>query len=276
MAKKYPYMKFYPGDFASDDKVDAMCNRELGAYMRLFCKAWHQDPAGTLPDDDAKLAAWAREPLKSWRKMKVAVMAPFILSDDGRWHQKRMKQERAHLERKSHQATKAVRTRYGESTDVGTDVGVSKAFRTAIPESESEPESERTTTADANLDAAVDRFASWAARPLRSDERRRVAELVTHVEQGEAVTVGDQLVPPMSLLLDAIGEGIERATYHGIGPACQYVTAVLHRCRENGCRPGQWPDKAAKPTAGVVSPEAAAAAAVARRQQRTQQQREAS
>ena len=33
---------------------------EAKACINLWCHAWHQVPAGSLPDDDALLAAWAK------------------------------------------------------------------------------------------------------------------------------------------------------------------------------------------------------------------------
>ena len=41
-----PYFPFYPDDFASDGKVEAMTTEEVGAYTLLLCKAWREDPPG--------------------------------------------------------------------------------------------------------------------------------------------------------------------------------------------------------------------------------------
>jgi hypothetical protein len=103
-------------------------------------------------------------------------------------------------------------------------------------------------TPDPNLDSVVSRFARWAGRPLRTDERRGISELVTWAEGEPSVTVAGQTVPLVALLPEAVEEGIRSATYNGPGPARQFVTAVIQRCIDQGVRPGQWVDsKAEKP-----------------------------
>lgn len=89
---RMPYFAFYPRDFASDGKVEAMTTTEVGCYILLLCKAWHEEPPGTLPDDDGVLSRWARVTVEAWNTHKGNVMAPWTLID-GRWHQKRMKSE---------------------------------------------------------------------------------------------------------------------------------------------------------------------------------------
>ncbi len=89
--KKFPFFKFYPLDFLSDEKVAVMTPSEVGAYVLLLCVAWHQDPPGTLPDDDTVLAKWSRMTRRVWMRHKSKVMAPFDkLSDDKKYFQKRM------------------------------------------------------------------------------------------------------------------------------------------------------------------------------------------
>ena len=84
-----PYIPLNISDFLSDDKVALMNTEEVGAYILLLCRAWQQEPPGTLPDNDTYLAAWSRcSPLK-WSTMKPMVMNPFRLTDD-RWHMDRM------------------------------------------------------------------------------------------------------------------------------------------------------------------------------------------
>jgi hypothetical protein len=58
------------------------------AGVLLWCAAWHQVPAGTLPDNDAELARLAGYGfvVKEWRKVKTQAMAKFVLCSDGRWH----------------------------------------------------------------------------------------------------------------------------------------------------------------------------------------------
>lgn len=88
-----PAFLFYPSDFSSDSKVEAMTTESVGAYMLLLCKAWREEPAGSLPDDDRILARWARLESDRWMEVKAQVLAPFDLGTDSRWHQKRMRLE---------------------------------------------------------------------------------------------------------------------------------------------------------------------------------------
>lgn len=88
-----PAFLFYPSDFSSDSKVEAMTTEAVGAYMLLLCKAWREEPAGSLPDDDRILARWARLEAVHWMEIKAQVLAPFDLGTDSRWHQKRMRLE---------------------------------------------------------------------------------------------------------------------------------------------------------------------------------------
>ena len=92
---KLPYFAFYPKDFCFDSKVEAMTTLQVGAYMLLLCKAWHETPSGTLPCDDALLAKYARMKSREWLKNKDAVLQAFCFGEDGRWHQKRMEGEYA-------------------------------------------------------------------------------------------------------------------------------------------------------------------------------------
>ena len=94
MYGKLSFFPFYPKDFCSDPKVEAMTTLQVGAYMLLLCKAWEENPVGTLPCDDTVLARYARMRPKEWLKNKDAVLQAFF-QEGGRWHQKRMVAEYA-------------------------------------------------------------------------------------------------------------------------------------------------------------------------------------
>ncbi len=93
MPNEFPYFPFYVDDFAADGKVEAMTTLEVGSYILLLCKAWKEQPRGTLPDDEAVLARWSRLSPTQWSEVAPRVLACFRLSTDGRWHQKRMELE---------------------------------------------------------------------------------------------------------------------------------------------------------------------------------------
>jgi predicted outer membrane lipoprotein len=140
--------------------------------------------------------------------------------------------------------SRPIRESVANETPLPVPLPVPLGSTTTAGASEPEPD----PPPDPNADGTLSRFARWAGRPLRSDERRRVVELVTWAEGEPDVTVAGQTVPLVALLPEAVEEGIRAATYNGPGPACQFVTSVLQRCIDQGVRPGQWVDsKAAKP-----------------------------
>lgn len=56
------------------------------AGVLLWCAAWHQVPAGSLPDDDielANLAGYGRF-IKEWKKIRTEALYGFVMCSDGR------------------------------------------------------------------------------------------------------------------------------------------------------------------------------------------------
>lgn len=70
-----------------DSKFAASPDAEaFRAGVLLWCAAWHQVPAGSLPDDDvelANLAGYGRV-VKEWRKVRDGALTGFIKCSDGR------------------------------------------------------------------------------------------------------------------------------------------------------------------------------------------------
>ena len=54
------------------------------AAMGLWCRAWRQVPAASLPDDDAVLRAFAGMPASAWKKAKDMALRGFVKCSDGR------------------------------------------------------------------------------------------------------------------------------------------------------------------------------------------------
>jgi len=108
---KYPYFPFYPGDFSADGKVEAMTTTEVGAYILLLCKAWFEDPPGSIPNNDRLLARWTRLTPGAWEKCRTGVLAAFTLGDDDRYHQKRLRTEYSRM--REYQADKSRAGRAG-------------------------------------------------------------------------------------------------------------------------------------------------------------------
>lgn len=61
---------------------------EFRAAVLLWCAAWTQVPAASLPDDDrllAALAGYGRD-VRGWQEVRAGAMRGFVLCDDGRWY----------------------------------------------------------------------------------------------------------------------------------------------------------------------------------------------
>ena len=70
-------------DLAAKTKGD-----EFRCAVLLWCAAWHQTPAGSLPDDDQTLAGFAGygRVVREWKKVKAGAMRGWIKCSDGRFY----------------------------------------------------------------------------------------------------------------------------------------------------------------------------------------------
>lgn len=60
----------------------------IAAALFLWCRAWKQLPAASLPDDERVIAAFARLPLPRFRKLKAEILRGFVKCSDGRLYHK--------------------------------------------------------------------------------------------------------------------------------------------------------------------------------------------
>jgi uncharacterized protein YdaU (DUF1376 family) len=86
---KFPSLPLFTDAFIAD--TGHLSAAETGAYLLLLMMAW-RSPGCRLPDDDAKLARWARVDPRAWRRMKPTVMDFWVLAE-GFWTQKRLLSE---------------------------------------------------------------------------------------------------------------------------------------------------------------------------------------
>ena len=124
----FPFMRYYVRDFEHDEHVSVMSALAVGAYHLLLWKAWHQSPPGTLPNDDAILAQWARLTPDEWARVRPEVDPCFKLSRGAagtRLVQKRMVREYQAIstdrKQKSAAGRKAIRARWGTKKELHTD-----------------------------------------------------------------------------------------------------------------------------------------------------------
>lgn len=59
---------------------------EFMAAVMLWAAAWHQVPAGSLPDDERELAGLARSDPRKWAKVRAMALRGWVLCSDGRLH----------------------------------------------------------------------------------------------------------------------------------------------------------------------------------------------
>jgi uncharacterized protein YdaU (DUF1376 family) len=65
----------------------------VAAALFLWCRAWKQIPAASLPDDDKVLASFARLPLARFKKIKAAVLRGFVKCTDSRLYHRVLAKE---------------------------------------------------------------------------------------------------------------------------------------------------------------------------------------
>lgn len=68
------FHRFEQSDFVLDAIAAGRLDR-IGVGLMLWCAAMRQDPAGTLPDHDGRLAYFARVPAPAWAELRPAVLA---------------------------------------------------------------------------------------------------------------------------------------------------------------------------------------------------------
>lgn len=79
-----------------DSRLAAKGTAEGNWYaVILWCAAWHQVPAGSLPDDEdelTKLCGLGRD-VETFRRLRVDAMRNFVLCNDGRWYHPTVSEE---------------------------------------------------------------------------------------------------------------------------------------------------------------------------------------
>lgn len=68
----------------ASELVALASHEAVAAALFLWCRAWKQKPAASLPDDDKVIASFARLPLARFRKLKDHILRNFVKCSDGR------------------------------------------------------------------------------------------------------------------------------------------------------------------------------------------------
>jgi hypothetical protein len=84
--RDFPYMPLDVARFRDSGFAARTNGDEFQAGVLLICAAWHQLPAGSLPDDDAELSALAGfgRVISAWKKVRAGALRGWIKCADGR------------------------------------------------------------------------------------------------------------------------------------------------------------------------------------------------
>lgn len=128
--RSFPDMPLGVARLRDSDIVSFVSDRAFRAAVLLWCAAWHQVPASSLPADDQRLAHYAGfgRNVKGWLKVKDEAMHGFALCSDGRYYHRVIAEKavEADARRKAYRdrtakATEARRAaaeqRYGQRND---------------------------------------------------------------------------------------------------------------------------------------------------------------
>lgn len=179
-----PYFQFYPKDFASDGKVEAMSTTAVGAYILLLCKAWLETPPASLPNDDCTLARWSRVSSDEWAEVKTMVLAAFTPGAGNRLYQKRLRAEYDKLVEKSNAASQSAAKRWGKSERNANALPTHCEGNARAYESESKSGSGSSSPDLSSLPSAI-----YAAYPRHVGPRKAMAEIagaLNRIGNGEA------------------------------------------------------------------------------------------
>lgn len=100
MAKPRAFL-FDVNDWLSSITVEEMSGEAVKAYIYLLCRAWHETPIATLPNDEARLARMAKLSLPEWDRLKDEILPQFQLGSDDRIFNARLKKEADYCAAKS-------------------------------------------------------------------------------------------------------------------------------------------------------------------------------
>ena len=82
----FPYMELDVRRLRDSKFAAASDGEAFRAGVLLWCAAWHQVPAASLPDDDVELASLAGygRVMREWRKVREVALTGFVKCSDGR------------------------------------------------------------------------------------------------------------------------------------------------------------------------------------------------
>ncbi|MBE0531040.1 MAG: DUF1376 domain-containing protein [Rhodospirillales bacterium] len=143
--RAFAFMPLVIAELFNSDTWLLACRHPFAAAacINLWGRAWHQVPAGSLPDDEALLAGYAGVP--DWAAVRDIALRGFVKADDGRLYHKKLcaKVKKAWAERRSYadfcksQKKKSVRAndkRWNSKRKMDPPRGDPRGDRPGIPE----------------------------------------------------------------------------------------------------------------------------------------------
>lgn len=125
---EFPALPIFTDAYLADTRH--LTAAQHGAYLLLLMMAW-RTPDCSLPDDDEILSRWAAMDSRTWQRNRAAVLQFWRKSEDGRFRQGRLSDERkkSALRRDQQQQAgiaSALKRNERRSTDVPTSVSTKR------------------------------------------------------------------------------------------------------------------------------------------------------
>ena len=148
---------------------------EIGFYLvNLWAGAWHEVPAGSLPDDDDVLADLARCTPARWRKLRGDILAAWVRCADGRlYHPVVAEKAREAWAHKLTQRQRTQAARDARRQRLHVPAATSAAASVAASKGEGQGQGER--KGQGEEEKRRPRRRRTSSRPSRSGTRRRRA-----------------------------------------------------------------------------------------------------
>lgn len=121
--QSFDYMPLKVAQLRDSDLAAIATDGEFRAAVMLWCAAWHQIPASSIPDDDrllCRLAGLGRD-MKTWQRVRGVALKGFVTCSDGRLYHPLIAdlaivafQKKKRNEDRTRNATEARRQRNGQ------------------------------------------------------------------------------------------------------------------------------------------------------------------
>lgn len=163
----------------------------VAACVFLWCRAWKQMPAASLPDDDRVIAAYSRLPAARYRKLKVEILRGFVKCSDGRLYHRVLGEE----------ATRAFgrKTTYMNRRDKDAERlrqwRLKQAETTGETQADTTPETSSETSLETRF-VAEDTVRYDTVRKIEEGESRERATFPSKLVDGKSETISNSEPKP--------------------------------------------------------------------------------